>query len=72
MGKLNYLLMLLRIRLLFFVRNRIFKITSLYCHRRPQPGIFNRVKKNNLGKLTGMPGEYRIHIDEEQITHYLN
>lgn len=72
MGKFNYLLMLLRVKIFFFTRDQIFG--RIFYHRNGQSAssLVKDLNHKGFGQLTGMPEEYRIHVNKEQITHYLN
>ncbi len=72
MGKLNYQLMLLRVRIFFFTRDKICRRIFYHRNNSSQSSLIKDLNRKRFGQLSGMPAEYRIHFDKEEITHYLN
>jgi len=72
MGNFNYRVMLLRLKILFFVRDRLFKKIIRRKGVNSWSVFINNAEPNKRGELTDSTGEYHIHIREKQITNFLN
>ena len=71
MGKANYYVMIVRVKLLLFLRKRRNKKTT---YQEKDLHFKSGSSGNNKRyiNLPGIHGEYSIHINEDHITNFLN
>ncbi len=70
MGKLNYFVMAVRVKMLLFLRERLSK-KIIYQKKNSHSGSVFHSNKRHLN-LPDIHSEYRIHLNKEHITNFLN
>ncbi|MEO5995344.1 MAG: hypothetical protein ABIN89_01520 [Chitinophagaceae bacterium] len=73
MGKFNYLQMILRVKIMFFIRDGF--IGKIFYRRNTSRSIPTQLKISKTGNIREQSqnsAEYRIYVHNEHITHFLN